>query len=46
MEADYYIREPSDEWEAFERWENEGGRPLQNLPQLEQGADGGEGIER
>jgi hypothetical protein len=23
--AGYYIREPSDEWEAFERWENEGG---------------------
>lgn len=26
MAADYYIREPSDEWEDFERWENEGGK--------------------
>ena len=45
MAADYYIREPSDEWEAFERWENEGGRLRQNLPQLEHGADGDEGNE-
>jgi hypothetical protein len=30
MAADYYIREPGGEWEAFERWENEGGRPLRN----------------
>ena len=30
MAADYYIREPSDEWEAFERWENEGGSLRQN----------------
>lgn len=26
MTADYYIQEPSAEWEAVERWENEGGR--------------------
>ena len=43
MEADNIIREPSDEWEAVERWENEGGRLWQNLPTLEQGA-AGEGI--
>ena len=30
MAGDYYIREPSDEWEAFERWENEGGSFRQN----------------
>ena len=30
MAADYYSREPSDEWEAFERWENEGGSLRQN----------------
>jgi len=30
MVADYYIREPSDEWEVVERWENEGGRLRQN----------------
>ena len=30
MTADYYIREPSDEWESVERWENEGGRLWQN----------------
>lgn len=30
MAADYYIREPSDEWEVVERWENEGGRLRQN----------------
>ena len=30
MAADYYTREPSDEWDAFERWENEGGRLRQN----------------
>jgi len=30
MAADFYIREPSEEWEAFERWENEGGRHRQN----------------
>ena len=30
MAADYYIREPSDQGEAFERWENEGGRSRQN----------------
>lgn len=28
--AGYYIREPIDEWEAFERWENEGGSLRQN----------------
>ena len=28
--ADYYINESSDEWEAVERWENEGGRGQQN----------------
>jgi NAD(P)-dependent dehydrogenase (short-subunit alcohol dehydrogenase family) len=28
--ADYYIDESSDEWEAVERWENEGGRVQQN----------------
>lgn len=28
--ADYYINESSDEWEAVERWENEGGRGRQN----------------
>lgn len=28
--ADYYIHESSAEWEAFERWENEGGRLRQN----------------
>lgn len=28
--ADHYIREPSDEWESVERWENEGGRLRQN----------------
>jgi len=27
---DYYIHESSAEWEAFERWENEGGRLQQN----------------
>ena len=26
MATDYYIREPSDEREVVERWENEGGR--------------------
>ena len=26
MAADYYVREPSKEWESLERWENEGGR--------------------
>ena len=46
MAADYYIREPGEEWEDFERWENEGGRLRQSLPQLEQGVGGGEGIER
>jgi hypothetical protein len=30
MAAGYYIREPRDEWEAFERWENEGGSLRQN----------------
>ena len=46
MAVDYYIRESSDEWEAVERWENEGGRLRQNyLPQLAQGAGGDEGIE-
>jgi NAD(P)-dependent dehydrogenase (short-subunit alcohol dehydrogenase family) len=30
MATDYYIREPSDEWEAVGRWENEGGRLRQN----------------
>lgn len=30
MAADYYRREPSVEWEAFERWENEGGKFWQN----------------
>lgn len=30
MAADYYIREPSDECESVERWENEGGRFRQN----------------
>ena len=30
MAADYYIREPSDEREVVERWENEGGRLRQN----------------
>lgn len=30
MAADYYIREPSYEWESVERWENEGGRLRQN----------------
>jgi len=30
MAADYYIRESGDEWEAVERWENEGGRLRQN----------------
>jgi hypothetical protein len=30
MAADYRVREPSDEGEAFERWENEGGRLRQN----------------
>jgi NAD(P)-dependent dehydrogenase (short-subunit alcohol dehydrogenase family) len=28
--VDYYIPESSAEWEAFERWENEGGRVQQN----------------
>ncbi|HEX8138221.1 MAG TPA: SDR family oxidoreductase [Pyrinomonadaceae bacterium] len=28
--VDYYIPESSAEWEAFERWENEGGRLRQN----------------
>lgn len=28
--ADYYINESSNEWEAVERWENEGGRGRQN----------------
>jgi hypothetical protein len=28
--ADYHMREPGDEWETFERWENEGGRLRQN----------------
>jgi hypothetical protein len=26
MRAGYYIRELSAEWDALERWENEGGR--------------------
>ena len=26
MASGYYIRKPSAEWEAVERWENEGGR--------------------
>lgn len=30
MAADYYIGEPSEEWEVVERWENEGGRLRQN----------------
>ena len=30
MAADYYTVEQSDEWDAFERWENEGGRFRQN----------------
>lgn len=30
MMADYYIREPDDELEPVERWENEGGRLRQN----------------
>ena len=30
MAADYYIREPTDEWEEVERWENEGGRLRQS----------------
>ena len=30
MAADYNTRGRSDEWEAFERWENEGGRLRQN----------------
>ena len=30
MAADYYIHESSAEWEAVERWENEGGRAQQN----------------
>lgn len=30
MAADYYVREASDEWDACERWENEGGRLRQN----------------
>jgi hypothetical protein len=45
MAADYYIQESSDEWESVERWENEGGRLRQNLPQLEQGAGDDKGIE-
>ncbi len=45
MAAGYYSREYSDEWEEFERWENEGGSLRQNLPQLEQGAGGEEGVE-
>jgi hypothetical protein len=45
MAADNNIREPSAEWEAVERWENEGGRFWQNLPKLEQGAVSDEGIE-
>ncbi len=45
MEADYYIREPSDEWEAFERWENEGGRLPHDLPRLEQGTGDDKGFE-
>lgn len=45
MATDYNVREPSDRWEAVERWENEGGRLRQNLPQLEQGAGVDEGIE-
>ena len=28
--ADYYIHESNNEWEAFERWENEGGRLRHN----------------
>lgn len=28
--ADYYFHESSYEWEAVERWENEGGRVQQN----------------
>lgn len=32
MTAVYNVREPSDEWEACERWENEGGRLRHNLP--------------
>ena len=44
MAAGYYIREPIDEWEAVERWENEGGSLRQNLPRLEHGA-GDKGIE-
>jgi NAD(P)-dependent dehydrogenase (short-subunit alcohol dehydrogenase family) len=30
MAADYYVRQPSYEWESVERWENEGGRLRQN----------------
>ena len=37
MTADYYMGEPSDEWEVVERWENEGGRLRQNLPRANTG---------
>ena len=37
MAADNNIREPGAEWEAVERWENEGGRLRQSLPRLEHG---------
>lgn len=37
MAAEYNVREPSDEWEAVERWENEGGGLRQSVSQREHG---------